>query len=125
MLASRRKIKILRSLVSLLKLILTFFVKIIFKIRSNKYSVYISEAFYSPWTDDMDFNVIFLRIKEFTMLDKVRLYNIWSLIENIKKRFKVKLESQKVCLSQKTQCSTRKTQNQAMVATCKTEKKWK
>ena len=86
MLASRRKIKILRSLVSLLKLILTFFVKIIFKIRSNKYSVYISEAFYSPWTDDMDFNVIFLRIKEFTMLDKVRLYNSWSLIENIKNK---------------------------------------
>lgn len=84
MIASARKIKVLRFFFKLLRTILDFFIKIIFRLKEKKYSVIISEAFYSPWLIDEDFKFYLSKIKEFTMLDSVRLYTLWSLIKNIK-----------------------------------------
>tara|TARA_B100000902_G_scaffold399521_1_gene470777 strand:- start:17 stop:781 length:765 start_codon:yes stop_codon:yes gene_type:complete len=84
MIASSRKIKILRFLLSFLKKILFLGARIIFRINKNDpFEVFISEAFYAPWKEDIEFQKYYRKYANLTMLDQVRLYTFWEAIENI------------------------------------------
>ncbi len=84
MIASSRKIKILRYLLSFIKKILFLGARLIFKINKNDpFDVFISEAFYAPWKKDTEFQKNYCKFANLTMLDQVRLYTFWEAIENI------------------------------------------
>jgi O-methyltransferase len=43
------------------------------------------EANYCPWDDDQDFLAIYEAIRSFTLVDKYRCYELWTLVEQVAK----------------------------------------
>ena len=65
---------------------LFFFIKIIFpKIDSSKHSVIIPKASYSPWLIDKSFKETYKLLARFTHLDEFRMFELWKLVEQVKK----------------------------------------
>lgn len=58
----------------------------VFKDNKNKdYEMVLPTATYSPWNKDQRFNILFNRIKNYTIVDKYRCYELWQLVEQSKK----------------------------------------
>jgi len=49
--------------------------------KGKEYQTIISKATYSPWNTDILFNEVYETIKRFTLVDKFRCYELWSLVE--------------------------------------------
>ncbi len=56
-----------------------------FEIDSNFYDLNIPNATYSPWKGDRDFLDIYEKIKDNTLVDIYRCYELWQLIEQAQK----------------------------------------
>ncbi|MDA9609053.1 class I SAM-dependent methyltransferase [Candidatus Pelagibacter sp.] len=80
--ASQKKIKLLRIFKNIIEKILTFSLLFLFGARNKIYGVIISEAFYLPWKDNAEFLRIYKKIKDYSMLDITRQFNIYLAVIN-------------------------------------------
>jgi len=55
------------------------------KIESEEYGRVAPSATYSPWNKDRSFNQMYRAIQEFTLVDKYRCYELWTLVEQSSK----------------------------------------
>jgi len=53
--------------------------------QSIEYEVVVPAATYSPWNIDDEFNDIYSLIKELTLVDKYRCFELWKLVEQVAK----------------------------------------
>lgn len=80
------KIKFAKWCLQVIKKFMFIFVKIVFPdIDSSKHSIIIPQASYSPWLLDENFKEVLGKTKNFTKLDEYRMYELWRMVEQIKK----------------------------------------
>ena len=53
--------------------------------RGKEYETILPTATYAPWKVDKEFNDIYKKIIDYTYVDKYRCYDLWRLIDEIKK----------------------------------------
>src|SRR3954462_5277309 len=56
-----------------------------YKIDGLDYGTIYTNSFYSPWLGDRDFQNIYNIIKENTLVDIFRCYELWQLVEEVNK----------------------------------------
>jgi len=80
------KIKFSMQCLQFVRKLLFFCIKIVFpRIDSTRHSVIIPKASYSPWLVDKSFKETYKEIREFTRLDEFKLFELWKLVEQVKK----------------------------------------
>jgi O-methyltransferase len=53
------------------------------RIASLSYTSLFPEAKYAPWLDDEEFQTIYQKIRENTLVDQYRCYELWSLVQQV------------------------------------------
>lgn len=78
------KIYLLKKISYLISSIILFVLSIVIKINKKESDIIISNSFYAPWKVDKNFIKVYNQIREFTLLDKRRLYTLWKVSEQLK-----------------------------------------
>ena len=78
------KIRFLKSVSKIFSYLTINFLSLFFKINKKNSEIIISSAFYAPWKEDKKFHEIYIKIKDYTLLDTKRLYTLWQLSNMLK-----------------------------------------
>lgn len=74
-----------KKVIELNQLVFYYLVKLLTNYNLDHHELIVSNATYAPWKQDPIFIKIFNTIEHYTLIDKMRLYEVWSLVEECSK----------------------------------------